>query len=48
MKISCSGRAAAERNSGRADGKLADAATLEFFGKMLAAFTAFAARVRLG
>ena len=30
-----------------ADGKLTDAGTLEFFGKMLAAFTAFAARVKL-
>lgn len=30
-----------------ADGRLSDPGTLEFFGKMLATFTAFAARVRL-
>lgn len=30
-----------------ADGKLTDAGTLEFFGKMLAAFMAFAERVKL-
>ncbi len=31
-----------------ADGKLTEAGTLEFFGKMLAIFTAFAERVKLG
>jgi chromate reductase len=31
-----------------ADGKLTDAATLDFLGKMLAAFSAFAARVKRG
>ncbi len=31
-----------------ADGKLTDATTLEFFGKMLLAFTAFAERVKFG